>query len=162
MESIPPAEWRRGPYRVSTDPALLDLDLIHRFLADESYWAKGIRRALVERAIAHSLNFGLYRGDTQVGFARVVTDYAVYAYLNDVFVVVSERGQGLGLWLLQCVVEHPAVHGLLRFSLATRDAQALYQKVGFAPLAYPERHMEKLPPGYYGHPPPAPGPVTEP
>jgi ribosomal protein S18 acetylase RimI-like enzyme len=149
MDTIPPVEHERGPYRVTTDPAWLDLDLIHHFLAHESYWAKGIERELVERSIAHSLNFGLYAGEAQIGFARVVTDYATYAYLNDVFVLADYRGQGLGVWLLECVVAHPALQDLLRFGLATRDAQALYQKVGFALLHYPERHMEKLPPGYY-------------
>lgn len=98
----------------------------------------------------------------QVGFARVVTDDAVYTYLNHVFVVDAERGQGLGLWRLHSVVEHPALRGLLRFSLATRDAQALYEKVDFAPLAYPERHMQKLPPGFYRQRSPSPRQVTGP
>jgi GNAT superfamily N-acetyltransferase len=155
MEIVSPVEFTRGPYMTSTDPARLDVDLIHRFLAHESYWAKGIARELVERSIAHSLNFGLYEGTAQIGFARVVTDYATYAYLNDVFVLEAYRGQGLGVWLMECVVAHPALQTLLRFGLATRDAQALYQKVGFGPLRYPERHMEKLPPGYYAPTDPA-------
>ena len=142
-------ECVRASYRVSTDPALLDRDLIYQFLANESYWAKGISRELVERSIRHSLNFGLYHAGAQIGFARVVTDYATYAYLNDVFVLAEQRGQGLGVWLMECVVAHPDLQTLLRFGLATRDAQALYQKAGFNPLHFPERHMEKLPPGYY-------------
>jgi predicted GNAT family acetyltransferase len=142
-------ECVREPYRVSTDPALLDLELIHHFLANESYWARGISRELVERSIRHSLNFGLYHAGAQVGFARVVTDYATYAYLNDVFVLAEQRGQGLGVWLLECVVAHPELQMLLRFGLATRDAQSLYAKVGFTQLVYPERHMERLSPGYY-------------
>ena len=142
-------ECVREPYRISTDPALLNLDLIHRFLANESYWAKGITRELVERSIRHSLNFGLYHAEAQIGFARVVTDYATYAYLNDVFVLAEHRGQGLGVWLMECVVAHPELQTLLRFGLATRDAQSLYAKVGFTQLVYPERHMERLPPGYY-------------
>jgi predicted GNAT family acetyltransferase len=147
-----PHEYQRAPYHVSTDPARLDLGLIHRFLANDSYWARGISRELVERSIAHSLNFGLYHDQSQIGFARVVTDYATYGYLNDVFVLPAHRGQGLGVWLLECVVAHPELQTLLRFGLATRDAQRLYQKVGFTPLVYPERHMERLPPGYYSRP----------
>ena len=147
-----PHAFQRAPYLVSTDPTQLDLDLIHRFLAHDSYWARGISRALVERSIAHSLNFGLYRDQSQIGFARVVTDYATYGYLNDVFVLPAHRGQGLGVWLLECVVAHPGLQTLLRFGLATRDAQALYQKVGFTALVYPERHMERLPPDYYSKP----------
>ena len=139
----------REPYHISTDPARLDLDLIHSFLAHESYWAQGISRAIVERAIAHSLNFGLYTGAAQVGFARVITDYATYAYLNDVFVLAAHRGQGLGRWLIDCVVAHPDLQTILRFGLTTRDAQTLYQQSGFTPLVFPERHMERLPPGYY-------------
>ena len=149
MDTIPPVEYVRGEHTISTDPARLDVDLIHHYLAHESYWAKGIDRALVERSLLHSLNFGLYAGSAQIGFARVVTDYATYGYLNDVFVLEAYRGRGLGVWLMECVVAHPALQTLLRFSLATRDAQTLYQKVGFKPLRYPERHMEKLPPGYY-------------
>ena len=147
-----PQVYHRDPYHISTDPDLLDLSLIHHFLAHESYWAKGIRRELVERSIQHSLNFGLYRSEAQRGFARVVTDYATYAYLNDVFILAGERGQGLGRWLLECVVAHPDLQTLLRFGLATRDAQALYARVGFTQLVYPERHMERLPPGYYQQP----------
>lgn len=149
MEPVPGVSYTRDGFHVSTDPARLNLDLIHAYLAHESYWAKGIARALVERSLAHSLNFGLYEGPAQIGFARVVTDYATYGYLNDVFVLEPWRGRGLGVWLLACVVAHPALQTLLRFSLATRDAQALYEKVGFRALRYPERHMEKLPPGYY-------------
>ncbi len=141
--------YTREPYRISTDPAELDLDRIHHFLANESYWAQGIDREIVDRSIRHSLNFGLYTGGQQVGFARVVTDYATYAYLNDVFVLADWRGQGLGQWLLECIVAHPDLQTILRFGLATRDAQALYARVGFTQLVYPERHMERLPEGYY-------------
>ncbi len=149
MESIPPVDYRRDPYRLSTDATQLDLDVIHAYLARESYWAKGLDRAVMERSIRHSLNFGMYQGTAQVGFARVVTDYATYAYLNDVFVLPAHQGQGLGKWLIECVVAHPDLQTLLRFGLATRDAQGLYQQYGFTALVYPERHMERLPEGYY-------------
>ncbi len=147
-----PTTYTRQPYTLSTDPALLDLDLIHHFLAHESYWAQGIAREIVERALRHSLNFGLYLGTAQVGFARVVTDYATYAYLNDVFVLAAHRGQGLGQWLVACVVAHPDLQTIVRFALTTRDAQSLYATAGFTQLVYPDRHMERLPAGYY--PPP--------
>lgn len=149
MRPIPAVTYERAEYQVSTDPNRLNIALIHRYLAEESYWAQGIARELVERSLAHSLNFGLYAGEAQIGFARVVTDYATYAYLNDVFVLAAWRGRGLGVWLVKCVVAHPALQTLRRFGLVTRDAQALYEKAGFRALRYPERHMEKLPPGYY-------------
>jgi GNAT superfamily N-acetyltransferase len=146
--AAPRTEARDG-FEISTDPARLDLDLIHRYLSAESYWARGIAREVVERACVHSLCFGLYTAGQQAGFARVVTDYATYAYLNDVFVLEAYRGRGLGAWLMETVVAHPALQGLLRFSLATRDAQGFYERFGWQALRYPERHMERLAPGYY-------------
>ena len=134
-------EWRRGEFVISTDRTRLDLDLIHRFLA-ASYWAPGIPRAVVERSIAHSLPFGLYRGTEQVGFARAVSDFATFAWLGDVFVVGAFRGRGLGDWLVETVIAHPDLHGLRRWHLMTRDAHRLYRKHGFSPLAAPDRHME--------------------
>ncbi|MEX0815082.1 MAG: GNAT family N-acetyltransferase [Dongiaceae bacterium] len=135
------AEWRRGEFVISTDRTRLDHDLIHRFLA-ASYWAPGIPRAVVERSIAHSLPFGLYRGTEQIGFARAVSDFATFAWLGDVFVVGVFRGRGLGDWLIETVIAHPDLHGLRRWHLMTRDAHRLYRKHGFAPLAAPDRHME--------------------
>ena len=135
------AEWRRGEFVISTDRPRLDLDLIHRFLA-ASYWAPGIPRAVVERSIAHSLPFGLYRGTEQVGFARAVSDFATFAWLGDVFVVGAFRGRGLGDWLVETVIAHPDLQGLRRWHLMTRDAHRLYRKHGFSPLAAPDRHME--------------------
>ena len=135
------AEWHRGEFAISTDPTRLDLDLVHRFLA-ASYWAPGIPRAVVERSIAHALPFGLYCGTEQIGFARVVSDYATFAWLGDVFVVDEFRGRGLGHWLLETVMAHPDLQGLRRWQLVTRDAHRLYRKHGFSPLAAPERHME--------------------
>jgi GNAT superfamily N-acetyltransferase len=141
--------YQNGPFVVSTDPIRLDIDLIHTFLAAESYWARGIDRATVVRACRHSLCFGLFDGQAQIGFARVISDYATYAYLNDVFILEAYRGKGLGQWLMECVMAHPDLQGLRRFALTTRDAQGLYAQFGFGPLHYPDRHMERLPPDYY-------------
>jgi len=135
--------WQRGDCTISTDPARLDLDLVHAWLSGESYWAQGRSRERVERSIAHSLNFGVYHGGRQVGFARVVTDRATFAWLCDVFVVESERGRGLGKWLVDVVVAHPELQGMRRWMLATRDAHALYARSGFEPLREPPRWMEK-------------------
>jgi GNAT superfamily N-acetyltransferase len=129
-------------YSVTTDRARLDLDLIHGWLSRESYWAAGIPRALVERSLEHSLCFGLLHGETQIGFARVVTDYATFAYLADVFVLPTRRGLGLSKLLLQAIREHPSLQDVRRWSLVTRDAHRLYEQFGFAPLANPQRHME--------------------
>jgi GNAT superfamily N-acetyltransferase len=134
--------WRRGPYTISTDPARVDVDLVHRYLAEDSYWAEGVPREVVERSIEHSLVFGLYEGERQVGFARVVTDRATFAWLADVFVLKAERGQGLGKWLVECVMQHPDLRNLRRWMLGTRDAQELYRRFGFAELAEPGRFME--------------------
>jgi GNAT superfamily N-acetyltransferase len=137
-------EWQRDEYTISTDATHLDVDLIYDFLSTDSYWAKGRTRAAVERSITHSLSFGLYRQEQQVGFARVVTDYATFAYLADVFVLETERGRGLGKWLIATIVEHPELRGLRRWLLATRDAHGLYQQAGFTLLAHPERWMERF------------------
>jgi GNAT superfamily N-acetyltransferase len=133
----------RDGFEISTDPARLDRALIHRFLHEESYWAKGVPRDVVDRAIDNSLCFGLYdREGRQVGFARVVTDRAAIAYLADVFVLPEQRGQGLGKRLIQTVMSHPDLQGLRRFFLGTADAHALYAQYGFRPLADPGRMME--------------------
>lgn len=118
-------------FTVSTDPARLDLDVIHGFLY-HSYWSPGIPRALVEQAIQHSLCFGLYENEKQIGFARVVTDYTSFAYLADVFVLPTQRHQGLGVWLIDCVMHCPVLQTIRSFLLATRDAHGLYRKFGFA------------------------------
>jgi GNAT superfamily N-acetyltransferase len=141
--------FQKGEFEVSTDPARLDVGAIHQFLAFESYWAQGMERAVLERALAHSLNFGLYAGPRQIGLARVVTDYATFAYLCDVYVHADYRGHGLGQWLMSCVVAHPDLQTLRRFGLVTRDAHGLYAKFGWTALARPERHMERLPKNYY-------------
>ncbi len=140
-ENPPSVEWERGALRISTDPAKLDVDLIHSFLAD-SYWAAGIPREIVERSIRHSLCFGVFDGDEQIGFARVISDRATFAYLADVFVLESHRGRGLGVWLMECIKAHPDLQGFRRWILGTRDAHGLYRKVGFRPLAEPSIYME--------------------
>lgn len=130
-------------YEISTDPARLDLDVIHGFLR-ETYWAKDTTRATVERSIANSIPFGLYAPDgAQAGFARVVTDRAVFAYLGDVFVLPEHRGRGLGVWLVETVLAHPDLQGLRRFHLATADAHGLYARFGFRP-SDPARMMDRV------------------
>jgi GNAT superfamily N-acetyltransferase len=136
-------EQRRGNYLISTDPARLDLAVIHDFLTN-CYWAKGIPLATVRKSIENSLCFGVYDENRQVGLARVATDYATFAYLADVFILESYRGQGLSKWLMECVVGHPDLQGLRRWLLMTRDAHGLYQKVGFRSLPSPEWVMEIL------------------
>lgn len=141
-------EWRREDYLISTDKQLLDLSVIHAFLT-ESYWAAGIPLEIVERSIEHSLAFGLYHRARQIGFARVVTDYATFAYLADVFILEEFRGQKLGEWLIESVMSHTELQGLRRWMLATRDAHKLYRKSGFEDLKRPASIMEKTNPTIY-------------
>jgi GNAT superfamily N-acetyltransferase len=131
----------RGEYSISTDRQRLDVTLIHEFLS-RSYWSPGIPRGVVERGIDNSLCFGIYHRVQQVGFARVITDRASFAYLADVFVVEAHRGKGLGKWLLETILGHQDLQGLRRFLLATRDAHFLYRQFGFTSLAEPARLME--------------------
>jgi GNAT superfamily N-acetyltransferase len=142
------AEYKHGVYVVSTDPERLNLDVIYGFLTN-CYWAKGIPREVVARSIEHSLCFGIYDDEAQVGFARVISDFATIAYLGDVFVLESHRGQGLGKWLMECVTRHPALQGLRRWILLTRDAHGLYSQFGFTPLKSAERYMELHQPDVY-------------
>ena len=141
-------EWQRGDYEVSTDPARIDIESVHRFLSDEAYWSPGVPEDVVRRAIAGSLVFGLYRGSAQVGLARVVSDRATFAWLCDVYVLEEHRGHGLGKWLMECVKAHPELQGLRRWLLATRDAHGLYEQFGFEPVD-PERFMEIRDPDVY-------------
>ena len=135
-------------YEISCDPGRLDAGAIHRFLA-QSYWSPGIPRSVVERAIANSVCFGAYCDDEQVGFARVVTDKATFAYLADVYVLPEHRGRGVAQQLLEQVLRHPDLQGLRRMLLFTRDAHSLYAKFGFKPLAAPERVMDLHYPDVY-------------
>jgi GNAT superfamily N-acetyltransferase len=157
-------EHRRGEFLISTDPARLDLDLIYEFLTN-CYWAKGIPREVVARSIEHSLCFGIYDESSersqslatdarhgalpQVGFGRVVSDFATIAYLGDVFVLESHRGRGLSKWMMECITHHPALQGLRRWILLTRDAHGLYSQFGFTPVAAPDRYMELHRPDVY-------------
>jgi GNAT superfamily N-acetyltransferase len=142
------AEYTNGQYRITTDTRRLDLDAIHAYLS-RSFWAEGIPKATVAKAMANSLCFGLFHGDEQIGLARVVTDRATYAYLCDVYVLETHRGRGLGKWLIETVMAHPDLQGLRRFQLVTRDAHGLYSRHGFAAPEHPERHMEIFKHGMY-------------
>jgi GNAT superfamily N-acetyltransferase len=143
------AEFRRGEFVISTDPARLDLDLIYGFLTN-CYWAKGVPRDVVERSIEHSLCFGIYDdGGAQVGFARVISDFATIAYLGDVFVLESYRRRGLSKWMMECILGHPALQNLRRWILLTRDAHELYRKCGFTAIQSPDRYMELHRPDVY-------------
>ena len=137
-------DWHRNDYMISTDPERLNLEFIHHFLANTSYWAKGRPLTVVKRAIENSLNFGLYKGADQLGFARVVTDRATFAWLADVFIIEDYRGRGLSKWLLEIIVSHPELQGLRRWVLATKDAHELYRRFGFTQLNDPGRWMEKF------------------
>jgi GNAT superfamily N-acetyltransferase len=141
-------EWARGAFTVTNDPARLDQSMIAQFLAS-SYWAHGIPAHTVVRSFEHSLCFALLAGDRQVGFARVISDFATIAYLGDVFVLPEYRGRGLAKWLMECVLGHPDLQGLRRWILATRDAHDLYQQFGFTPLKKPEIFMERHDPDAY-------------
>jgi GNAT superfamily N-acetyltransferase len=142
-------EYRRGEFVISTSRERLNLDVVHRFLTN-CYWAKGVPRDVVVRSIEHALCFGIYDGEgMQVGFARVISDFATIAYVGDVFVLETHRGRGLGKWLMQCITGHPALQNLRRWILTTRDAHGLYSQVGFTPVKAPERFMELHQPDVY-------------
>jgi GNAT superfamily N-acetyltransferase len=143
-------ERRRDGFVISTDPARLDLRAIHNFLASDSYWAKRIPFETFARSAENSLCFGIYdSNEAQVGFARVISDFATFAYIADVFVLDSHRGHGLGKWLMECIQQHPQLQGLRRWVLTTRDAHGLYAQYGFTSPQFPERYMEILRPNLY-------------
>ncbi len=137
---------------IDTDLARIDFDFVHAYLT-RSYWSEGVPLDVVVSAARHSIVWGVYEGESQVGYARVVTDRATFAWLCDVFVIEEHRGKGYGEWLVRTVVKHPALSGLRRFSLGTRDAHSLYEKVGFRPLERPEIMMEILNRDVYKTPP---------
>ena len=145
-------EAQRDGYVISTNKTRLDLSAVHAYLT-RSYWSPGIPRAVVEKAVAGSLCFGLFseRGN-QVGFARAITDGATFAYLADVYVLEEHRGKGLGKWIVETILTHPSLQGLRRILLATRDAHSLYAQFGFQPLATPESFMSIHRPNVYGQP----------
>ena len=139
-------EWNRSEYQVTCDPLKLDVKLVAEFLTN-SYWAKGISFPTVKKALENSLCFAVFKKHRQIGFARVITDYATFAYLGDVFILPEFRG--LGQWLIECIIAHPDLQNFRRWILATRDAHGLYEKFGFTPLKKPESFMEKHNPEVY-------------
>jgi GNAT superfamily N-acetyltransferase len=137
--------WTRDTYTISDEAERLQPEVIVDYLA-RAYWSNQRPQAVIEKSLKHSLCFGVYENQTQIGFARVVTDHATFAYLADVFILESHRGHGLGRWLVQTILEHPDLQGLRRWMLATRDAHGLYAKFGFVPLENPDRYMTKFDP----------------
>jgi GNAT superfamily N-acetyltransferase len=135
--------WERGDYLISTDRSRLDVELIHDFISNTSYWGRGRTLDVVQRSLDNSLNFGLYNNNEQVGFARVVTDYATFAWIADVFVLPEHRGRGLSKWLMEVMLSHERLQGFRRWVLATKDAHSLYERFGFIALHRPERWMER-------------------
>ncbi len=142
-------EWKNGEFTISTDRKRLQIDEIHRFLSEESYWAKERTREQTVTAINNSLPFGVYQGENQIGLARVVSDYATFAYLGDVYIIEEFRGLGLSKWLMATMIDYPDLQNLRRWILATKDAHRLYEKFEFAALKHPERWMEKTAPNAY-------------
>jgi len=142
-------EWVRDEFVISTDKDRLQTALIYKFLIEESYWANTRSADQMELAVENSLCFGVYQGQKQVGFARVISDFATFAYLGDVFILKEFRGRGLSKWLMETIVSHPDLLGLRRWILATKDAHGLYEQFGFTPLNLPERWMERADPGAY-------------
>lgn len=142
-------EWIRDEFTISADKDRLRPEEIHRFLSEESYWARTRTYDQTLRAIENSICFGLYFEDRQVGFARVVSDQATFAYLGDVYVLEEFRGRGLSKWLMETIISHPGLQGLRRWLLATKDAHGLYEHYGFTPLKFPERWMERPAPDAY-------------
>ncbi len=141
--TIAPEEWRRADgYVLSTDRARIDVDVVERFFIEDAYWTKGLPRAALERALAGSLPMGLYAPDgAMAGFGRLVTDYTVFAYLRDVFVLPAHRGRGLAGWLATEIRRHPELATITNWMLATRDAHAVYERAGFRPVPHPEYYM---------------------
>lgn len=121
-----------GELIISTDKDLIDFEVVYNYLSNESYWAKGIPRAIVQTSIEHSLCFGVYNNDQQIGFARLVTDMATFAYLADVFILEAYRGKGLSKWLIEVIQAHPELQTLRRWVLGTRDAHGLYEQFGWS------------------------------
>lgn len=138
-------EFQKEEFLISTDKSKLDTSVILPFLSTQSYWAENIPLDIIERSIQNSFTFGVYHHQTQIGFARVITDFATYGYLGDVFILADYRGQGLSKWLMDCIFNQiPEVQGFRRWTLATADAHGLYEQYGFTNLARPERMMEKV------------------
>ena len=141
--------WEKENYLISTDKARLDVNYIHQYLSKKSYWAENVPLDVVKKSIEGSMCFGIFSASQQVGFARVITDTACFAYLADVFVDENHRGKGLSKWLMQVIISHPDLQGLRRFLLATRDAHGLYEQFGFSLLSFPEKWMHIHNPDVY-------------
>jgi N-acetylglutamate synthase-like GNAT family acetyltransferase len=141
-------EWKKEDYLVSTDKTKIDIAVVHHFLS-QSYWAEGIPVEVVKQSIDNSLCFVLYHQQKLIGFARVISDFATFAYLADVFILPDKRGKGLSKWLMKIIIEHPQLQGLRRFTLATKDAHGLYAQFGFTPFDKPERWMQRHNPDVY-------------
>jgi GNAT superfamily N-acetyltransferase len=142
-------ESKKGEFAIDTEKERLDLDAIHEFLSCESYWAQKRTRGQTQTAIENSICFGVYQCERQIGFARVVSDRATFAYVGDVYIIDEFRGRGLSKWLMQVIVEHPDLQGLRRWVLATRDAHGLYKQFDFDALRFPDRWMERTAPDAY-------------
>ncbi len=138
--------WEKESFLISTDKAFLQIDKIHKFLTNEAYWSQDIPKTVVVKSIENSFCFGLYdisaADKEQIGYARIVTDYASFAWLCDVYVEHSHRNKGLSKWLMTCVMSHPDLQNLRRICLATKDAHELYKKFGFEVTKSPENWME--------------------
>lgn len=140
----PPLEWIRDGYTITTAADAIDLDVIHAYLSEQSYWARGVPREIVETSIRNSICFALLHAGVQVGFARAITDRSTFAYMADVFVLPAHRGRKLATWLVETMLSHPDLRDIPRWRLATLDAHGLYAKFGFGPLAFPDRMMERI------------------
>lgn len=140
---LQPREFSRGEFVISSDPVRLDLVWIHDYLTNEAYWARGISYQVFQKSVENSLCFGVYYQSSQVGFGRVISDYATFAYLADVFIDENQRGKGLGKWLVECILEYPELQGLRRWILLTSDAHGLYEQYGFKPVLRPGNVLEK-------------------
>jgi GNAT superfamily N-acetyltransferase len=136
-------EWINGNYRVTTDIGQFQFDIVHRYLSEVAYWSPGISREQVERAARHSLAFGLFHGEAQIGYARAITDTVSFAYLADVFVLPEQQRGGLGTWLVECLMSHPELQGLRKMLLTTSSAHTLYARFGFTAIESPGKLMEK-------------------
>lgn len=141
--------WQNGEFTISTDKNLLQIEAIHQFLSRDSYWATERTREQTATAIEHSLCFGVFADEKQIGFARVISDYATFAYLGDVYILEEFRGRGISKWLMETIIKHPDLQNLRRWILATKDAHSLYEKFGFHALKFPDRWMEKPAPNAY-------------
>lgn len=141
--------WNKDNFTISTNKSRLNVEYVHQYLSNRSYWAENIPVDVVQKSIDGSICFGIYVDEAQIGFARVITDSACFAYLADVFIDEQYRGRGLSKWLMEVIMSHPDLQGLRRFMLATRDAHGLYQQFGFSPLSFPERWMHVHNPDVY-------------